>query len=179
VREATIAKEATRVAMVHAMEAFGQEATAARESTAALVRDPEARETAMGVEVESAVVLASAHEEAEDLARRIALLEGELAEVRQARDMAKENSRGSFDMVADAERWLEESKIECREHFANPGSEQCLAIVGPPRVRILLSEGMQIAALRYTEMAKELAALWVVVSSAVEFVLECSPNEAF
>jgi hypothetical protein len=38
---------------------------------------------------------------------------------------------------------------------------------------------MRIAALFHTEMAKELAMLWVVVSSAVELALGCSPDETF
>jgi hypothetical protein len=38
---------------------------------------------------------------------------------------------------------------------------------------------MRIAALFHTEVAKELAMLWVVVSSAVELALGCSPDETF
>jgi hypothetical protein len=38
---------------------------------------------------------------------------------------------------------------------------------------------MRIIALSHTEMARELSALWVAVSSAVDFVLGCSPNETF
>jgi hypothetical protein len=44
----------------------------------------EARERVSGVEVESSMAPASAHEEAECLVWKIALLEGELAEVCQA-----------------------------------------------------------------------------------------------
>jgi BMFP domain-containing protein YqiC len=44
------------------------------------------------VEVESTAMLASACGEADDLTWRIALLEGELAEAREARDTAEENS---------------------------------------------------------------------------------------
>jgi hypothetical protein len=36
---------------------------------------------------------------------------------------------------------------------------------------------MQAATLSHTEMAGEHSTLWVVVSSAVEWVLGCSPNE--
>jgi hypothetical protein len=38
---------------------------------------------------------------------------------------------------------------------------------------------MQIAALRHTKMAEELAPLWAVVSSTMESVLVHSPNETF
>jgi hypothetical protein len=46
-------------------------------------------------------------------------------------------------------------------------------------VRTHLLEGMQIATLRHTEMAGVLAALPVVVSSAVELELGHLPNETF
>jgi hypothetical protein len=59
------------------------------------------------VEAESTATLASTCEEAEGLVQRIALLEGELAEARQAREMAKENSQGSSDAAVDVERWWE------------------------------------------------------------------------
>jgi hypothetical protein len=42
-----------------------------------------------------------------------------------------------------------------------------------------MSEGMRIAALHHTEMAKEFAVLRAAVSSAVEFALGRSPNKAF
>jgi hypothetical protein len=44
------------------------------------------------LEVESIMVLASTHEEAEGFARRVALLEGELAKAHRAQDAAEENS---------------------------------------------------------------------------------------
>jgi hypothetical protein len=47
------------------------------------------------------------------------------------------------------------------------------------RVRSHLSEGMFIVALHHTEMAKQLAMLWAVVSSAAEFMLRRSPTKAF
>jgi hypothetical protein len=52
----------------------------------------------------STAAMASAHKEAEGFTRRIALHEGELTEVRWARDTAKENSQGLFDATTDAER---------------------------------------------------------------------------
>jgi hypothetical protein len=42
-----------------------------------------------------------------------------------------------------------------------------------------LSEGLQIATLPHTNMAGELAALWTAVSSTVEFMLRCLPDETF
>jgi hypothetical protein len=59
------------------------------------------------------------------------------------------------------------------------GSELCHAIIGPPRVRNHLSEGMRIAALHHTKMVKELTVLEKVVSAAVEFMLGRSPYETF
>jgi hypothetical protein len=41
-------------------------------------------------EVENAMMLASAREDAEGLTRKVALLEGELVEVRQAQEVAEE-----------------------------------------------------------------------------------------
>jgi hypothetical protein len=46
-------------------------------------------------------------------------------------------------------------------------------------VRNHLSEGMWIAALCHTEMARDVAALRTVVSSAMEFALGRSPDEIF
>jgi hypothetical protein len=57
------------------------------------------------------------------------------------------------------------------------GSKLCHAIVSPPWSRHHLSEGMQLATLRHTEMAGELAAFLVAVSSATELVLRCSPSD--
>jgi hypothetical protein len=75
----------------------------------AFVRDAEARaalaereawERVLRVEAKSASALASGRGEAEDLAWRMALIEGDLAEVCQARDMAEENSQGLSDAAA-------------------------------------------------------------------------------
>jgi hypothetical protein len=46
------------------------------------------------MEVQNAMALASAHEDAEGLVRKIALLEGEFAEERRARELAEENFCG-------------------------------------------------------------------------------------
>jgi hypothetical protein len=142
-------------------------------------------ERVVRVEAENAMPLASAREDVEGLARKIALLEGEPVEVRRAQELAEENSYGLFDAAADAEQQWEESERERQEQFKEltllqtQGSELCLTIVGPPWVRNHLLEGMWITALPHTEMARELAALRAAVSSAAEFALRCSPNKTF
>jgi hypothetical protein len=63
---------------------------------------------------------------------------------------------------------------EHREHFEEltllqtRGNKLCLAIIGPPWVGNHLSEGMRIATLHHTKMARELAVLRAVVSSAMQ-----------
>jgi hypothetical protein len=52
------------------------------------------------------------------------------------------------------------------------GSKLCHAIVGLPRVRNHLLEGMRATADRHTEMVGEIAALWAVVSSTTGFLDE-------
>jgi hypothetical protein len=42
-----------------------------------------------------------------------------------------------------------------------------------------LSERMQIATARHTEMAEQLAALWAVVSFAAQSMLKCLSTKAF
>jgi hypothetical protein len=87
-------------------------------------------------------------------------------------------------MACLTQRW-EMFEREHREHFEELtllqtwGSELCLVIVGPPQVRNHLSKGMHIASLCHTEMARELAALWLTVTSVVEFTLGRSPDETF
>jgi hypothetical protein len=77
------------------------------------------------------------------------------------------------------------SKMEHREQLEelSPlwawGSKLCLAIIGPPWVRNCLLEGMQAAALRRTEVVRDLAMLQAVVSSSVELVLGRTPDETF
>jgi hypothetical protein len=120
-----------------------------------------AQERVSRVEAENAATLASACEDAEGLAQKIA--------------------HGLFGFAADAEQQREESKRAHQEQFEEPtllhtrGSELCLSIICPPRVRNQLLEGMRIATLCHAEIAGKLATLWVVVSSATEFVLGCSP----
>jgi hypothetical protein len=75
------------------------------------------------------------------------------------------NSQGLSDAMVDAEQLWEESERECQERVQEltllqpRGFELCPAVVGPPRVRSHLSEGMRLAALHHTEMAKQVAML--------------------
>jgi hypothetical protein len=151
----------------------------------ATLAEREALEMVLRVEAKNAVVLASAREDAKGLVRKIALLKGKLAEERRAREVAEENSCDLSKIVADAERQWEVSERERQEQFEElsllqiQGSEVCHAIAGPPRVRNHLCEGMQLAALSHTEMARELATLRAVVSSAAESAFGHSPDEVF
>jgi hypothetical protein len=137
------------------------------------------------VEVENAMALASAHEDADGLVRKNALLEDKLVEVCQAREVAEENSRGLSDVAADAEHRWEVFAREHQKHFVEltlvqtRGSALCLAIVGPPWVRDHMFKGMQITALHQIDMARELASLQAAVSSITELTLRRSPNETF
>jgi hypothetical protein len=137
------------------------------------------------LEAESATMLASACVETEDFARWIALLKGRVAEACQAQEVVEENSRGLFDATTNTKEWREESKRECRELvekltlLQTGGSEQCLAIVGAPRGRSHLLEGMWITFLHHTEMVEQLVTLWVTMSFIMEFILGRSPNESF
>jgi hypothetical protein len=63
--------------------------------------------------------------------------------------------------------------------YRSGGSELCHTIVGSPRARHHLSEGMQLAAHRHMKIVGEPATLWAVVSSIVQSTLECSPNDTF
>jgi hypothetical protein len=82
-------------------------------------------------------------------------------------------------------RAREVSERERREQFEEltfvqtRGFELCHAIVGSPRARHRLSEGVRLATLCHTEMAIELTALWPAVSSSIESVLGHSPNDTF
>jgi hypothetical protein len=71
--------------------------------------DREALDRMLRVE-ESTTTLASAHEETERLVRTVRLHEGELVKVRQACEVVEETARGLSDVMADAERWREESR---------------------------------------------------------------------
>jgi hypothetical protein len=79
----------------------------------------------------------------------------------------------------------EVSERECQEQYEELtllqtwASELCHAVVNPPQARHHLSEGMWFATLHHTEMARELAMLWAVVSSAMESMLGHSPSDTF
>jgi hypothetical protein len=136
-------------------------------------------------EVENTATLASCREDAKGLVRKVTLLEGGLAEARQAREAAEEKFHSLSDTSADGARWLMVFERERRKQFEElsllraRGSEPCLTIVGSPRVRNHLLEGMQVASLCHTEMAGELAALQAAVSSDAELVLGRSLDESF
>jgi uncharacterized protein with gpF-like domain len=110
--------EVTRVVMELATGTSAQEAAVARDSATIHIKDVEdwatlaereARERVSRVEAENAAVLPSAREDAEGLVRKITHLEGELAEVSQAREVAEENSCGLSDVAVDAKHWWEVS----------------------------------------------------------------------
>jgi hypothetical protein len=99
--------------VVLATETSAQEATVMRDSATLHVKDAEdqgalaereAQERMSRVEAGKAAVSVSSREDADDLVWKIALLEGALAEVRQAREVAEENSYSLSDMVAATER---------------------------------------------------------------------------
>jgi hypothetical protein len=99
--------------------------------------------------------------------------------------VAKGKFRCLSDTVADSARQLVVSEREHQEQFDELsllhawGSELCLMIIGPPRVRNHLSVQMWAATLRHTKMAGELAMLWAAVSPVVQSVLGWSPDETF
>jgi hypothetical protein len=59
---------------------------------------------------ESVISLDSARGEADGVARKVILLEGELTVVRQAQDMAESKLPGLVDKAVDVERRLEEAE---------------------------------------------------------------------
>jgi hypothetical protein len=99
--------------------------------------------------------------------------------------VTKENSCSLSDAAAAAKHRWEVSERMCWGHFEEPtllqtwGSELCHAIISPAWVRNHLSEGMWIATLHHTKMAGELAMLQAAVSSTMEPMLGCSPDETF
>jgi hypothetical protein len=67
--------------------------------------------------VEDATTLASACEDDEGLVRKVALLEGELAEARWAREVVEEKFCSLSDASVVGARWLVVSEMECPEQF--------------------------------------------------------------
>jgi hypothetical protein len=126
-------------------------------------------------EVEDAMVLASVLEDADGLVRKVTILEGELVEAHQAREMAEEKFHILSDTSANGARWLVVSKMDHQKQF----EELCLAIVGSSRARNHLLKRMQAAAICHIEMAGELAALRAIVTFTVELVLGHLSDETF
>jgi hypothetical protein len=124
------------------------------------LKEREALECVSRVETENSAALSFAHADAEGLARKIVLLEDELAEEHWAWETSDREHRECFEELA---------------LLQTQGSELCLDIVGPPRARHL-SEEMRLAALRHTKMAGELATFWAAVSTTAELVLRRSPS---
>jgi chromosome segregation ATPase len=128
-------------------------------------------------------LLASAHWEANEVALKVTLLEGELVDVRQACDLAMVKLQGLSDMAADADRRWEDVKGQCKilaqklTLLQTKVSELCQAIVGPQRPPP--SEEMQVATAHHTEMARKVGRLHAAVSSTMQSVLKHSPTEAF
>jgi hypothetical protein len=99
--------------------------------------------------------------------------------------MAEANHQGFFDRAADIDRQWEDAEKQCQDLvqeltlLQTRGSKLCLAIVGLPRVWGHLFEGMRIAIICHTEMARQLAALRATMSFVAQSILGCSPSEAF
>jgi hypothetical protein len=110
-------------------------------------------------EVENVAIQVSVQEDVEGLIRKVALLEGALAKLHQAREVAEEKFRSLSDVSVDGVRWLVVSEMEHREQFEELfllrawSAELCLANIGPSQVRTHLSVRMRAAALRHTKMA--------------------------
>jgi hypothetical protein len=125
--------EVTRVMAMLATETSAREAAVARDNATLRVNDAEdwatlakreALERVSRVEAENAAVLASACEDAEGFARKIALLEDELTAERQAREVSERERREQF-------MELTLLQTQC--------SELCHTIIGPSRARHHLS----------------------------------------
>jgi hypothetical protein len=154
---------------VLAAKVSAREATVAWDSATFRVKDvedwialaeKEALERVSKAEAENATVLASASKDTEGLARKVTLLEDELAAEHWAQEMSQREHRACFEELTLLQTW---------------DSVLCHAIVGPPWPKYL-SEGMRLAALHHIEMAGELTMFWAVVSSAAQSVLGCSPS---
>jgi hypothetical protein len=122
-------------------------------------------ESTRAQEVENVTVQASVWEDVEGLVCKVALLEGELAKVRQVQEVAEDKFHSLYDTSAHGAWRLVVSEMECQEQFEEHsllrawGVELCLAIVGPSQVRSHLSARMQVTAICQTEMVGELATL--------------------
>jgi hypothetical protein len=135
VREVIAIAEVAHAMAMLAAEASAREAVVARDGATfcineakdrVAVTEREVSKRESRVEAEHLIALASAHADAEGLARRIALLEGELAEESRARETSEREHRACS---------KELTLLQTR------GSELCHAIVSAPQARDL-SEGM-------------------------------------
>jgi hypothetical protein len=97
--------------------------------------------------------------------------------------VAEEKAHSLSNSSAEGARWLVVFDMERREQFEEISllwawsTELCLTVIGSSHVRSPLSVRMQVAALRHTEVVRELTALWAAVSSAAKLVLGHSPGE--
>jgi hypothetical protein len=119
------------------------------------LEDKEALERVSWVEAENSTALTSVREDVEGLALKITLLEDELKREHRGRETFEREHRACFEELT---------------LLYTRGSELCHAIIGPPWAKHL-SWGMRLVALRHTEVAGELAAFWVAMSSTTELVL--------
>jgi hypothetical protein len=135
-REAIATAGATRATLVLAVETSARGAAAVWDIATLCVKDVEDRaslaqrealEWVSRLEAESATMFACAYEDAEGLSQKVTLLEGELAVEHQAWKMSERDHRAHF---------KELTLLQTR------GSELCHAIIGPPRAKHHLSEGM-------------------------------------
>jgi hypothetical protein len=105
-------------------------------------------ESSWAREMENVAMLASIWEDAEGLARKVALLEGELAGVHRAWEVAEEKFRSLSGMSAKGAWRLVVSEMERREQFEELsllwawGTELCLTIIRPSQMKSPLSVRM-------------------------------------
>jgi hypothetical protein len=106
VQETTATMEATHVAAMLTAETSTREPIVVRDSATLYERDVEnqaalaereALDKVSRVEVENATLLASAHEDAEGLARKFALFEDNLAAEHRAREVSERERREQFE----------------------------------------------------------------------------------
>jgi hypothetical protein len=95
--------------------------------------------------------------------------------------VTEEKLHNLSDAPVDDVRWLVASKVteQFEELSVLPAwvVELCLTIIGPTKVKSRLSVRMWATALRHAGVVRELTMLRAVVSSAIELVLGCSPDE--
>jgi hypothetical protein len=118
-----------------------------------------------------AVLLATAHKEADEAARRVFALEGELGAACRAHGAAEEKLPILAAQVAAADRrWVGvEEQWECLDHELTllilHGSELCMTITGAPPQTPLTHDVMRFAAAHHTEVYAAVRTLGGGVSS--------------